>query len=120
MQTGIKAVTAAAGLLFLRFTEAFVTTANAAQESGAAAQNVAKSSGSPTVAILGIVVGVALIWLGYRLLMRAAPKNQSAGIAELEFTPADKTIRAKSVTEGVLVLFVGMLVIVAALFWALG
>jgi hypothetical protein len=126
MQTRIKTVTSAAGLLVLRFNEALAMTANAAngpdaaQAGGAAAQNADKTSGNPTVTILGFVVGVALIWLGYRLLTRGMPKIRSMGIAELEFDPADKTIRAKSVVEGVLVLLAGMLVIIAALWWAVG
>jgi hypothetical protein len=126
MQTRIKTVTSAAGLLVLRFNEALANTGSAgrapdaAQAGGAAAQHADKAAGNPVLMLLGIVVGAALIWFGYRLLRRGAPKTQGAGIAELDFDPADKTIRAKSVAEGVLVLLAGMLVIVAAMWWAVG
>lgn len=121
MRMRIKTVmSAVAALLFLRFQEAaaLVKATGGAEASGVA--QVERGSANVTMATVGLLVGSALIWLGYRFLTRAAPKERAAGVAELAFDPADKPIRTKSVVEGVLILLAGVLVVITALWWAVG
>lgn len=123
MRTTIKSVTSAAALLLLHFNPALAVVKAAdtgGQAGGAAVRYGAGGSGSIAMAVVGLLVGAALIWLGLRFLNRGAPKDRAAGIAELAFDPADKSIRTKSVVEGVLILLAGALVIIVALWWAIG
>lgn len=69
------------------------------------------------IVILAIAVGLVVIWLGYRLLSKGVPAATEPAIAELEFSLKDKTLRAKNVTQGVLVVLLGSLVIISALYW---
>lgn len=126
MQTRFKAITASIGFFLLRLNEALATSVKVTEspDGTKTTETVTHYANTTpwdtTVIVLGILIGMAVIWLGYRLLTKGAPKAHDAANAELEFNLADKTIRAKNVTEGVLVVLLGALVIIAALWWAGG
>ncbi len=66
---------------------------------------------------LATLAGLTVVWMGFRLISKRSRNIPETGNAELEFSFKDKSLKAKNLTQGLFLALLGVLIILAALFW---